>query len=270
MRLFSLCLILFFANTTIFAINDIDPVGSRSAGMGRSGVAMPDIWSLHRNQAGLAYMQDISFGVFYENRYLTKELSSKSGAFIIPSKFGVFGMNVSQFGYELYNENKFGLAYARKFGEKIAVGLQLDYMHTHIAEEYGNKSLLTFEAGLIGQVTQNLYFGVHAFNPIQAQIAEYNNERMPAMMKMGLSYFFSKKVVVNADAEMDSENTLSFKTGAEYHITQPIYIRAGVATNPTINTLGFGFEYKKFKFDFSSSIHYVLGYSPQFSLIYSL
>jgi len=254
---------------SIYAINDIDPVGGRSAGMGRSGVAMPGFWSIHRNQAGLAYLNKMTAGVYYENRFMANELASRTVGFAMPTQPGVFALSATQFGFDLYNENKFGLAYANKFGDKIAAGLQLDYIHTFLAEDYGDKGIVTFEAGLIAQLSDNLYFGTHVFNPVQARIAEYDNERMPANLRMGFTYFFGDKVILNVDAEKDVETEMVFKTGAEYHIIDPVYVRAGISTKPTLNTFGFGFEYKNLKFDFASSLHYVLGYSPQFSLIYS-
>lgn len=261
-------LILQFLAIFAIASNDIDPVGARSAGMGRTGVAMPGFWSISRNQAGLAYLQKASAGIYYENRFLTKELACKTGAFAMPTTSGVFGVSASQFGYELYNENKFGIAYANKFGDKIAAGLQLDYLSTHIAEDYGDKSLVTFEAGIIGELSENLYFGTHIFNPIEAKITEYDDESLPANFRMGFSYLFGKNAIVNIDAEKDTQSDLALKTGLEYHLIQPIYIRLGIATNPTLNTFGFGVEYKNFNFDFASSFHSILGFSPQFSLVY--
>lgn len=263
-----LCIIFILFPFMLLASNETDPVGARSAAMGRSGVAMPGFWSVHRNQAGMAYIKNISAGVYYENRFMVKELGLKAGAFILPTKAGVMGISVSQFGYQNYNENKFGIAYANKFGEKIAAGLQLDYMHTFIAEDYGNKGLVTFEAGMIAELTQNLLFGVHIFNPIQASIAKYNDESLPAKLTIGGSYSFSEKIILNVDAEKELENDLDLKTGLEYHIVKPVYVRAGISTNPSLNTFGFGLEYKKLKFDFASSLHSVLGYSPQFSLVY--
>jgi hypothetical protein len=46
-------------------------------------------------------------------------------------------------------------------------------------------------------------------------------------------------------------------------------VRGGISTNPGIYSFGFGVDYKKLRVDFSSSVHNVLGYSPQISLIYT-
>jgi hypothetical protein len=253
----------------IWASNDNNPIGGRSAGMGYTGVTLSDPWSVQNNQAGLGYLNKISAGLYYENRFLLNELSTKAAVFVLPTQSGVFGVNMSYFGYENYNETKVGLAYGKSFGEKISAGIQLDYLSTHIAENYGNKSGVTFEVGVLSKLSKSLSIGAHVFNPIRIKLADYNDERIPTILKLGLMYNFSDKVIVIAEAEKNISYKAVFKGGIEYHIIKEIYLRAGMSTNPTLNTFGIGFEFKKLKIDFASSIHQVLGYSPQISLLYS-
>jgi hypothetical protein len=42
----------------------------------------------------------------------------------------------------------------------------------------------------------------------------------------------------------------------------------GVSNNPNIVSFGAGVNLGDFKLDFSSSMHSILGYSPQFSITY--
>ncbi|TVQ94631.1 MAG: DNA-binding protein, partial [Bacteroidetes bacterium] len=59
-----------------------------------------------------------------------------------------------------------------------------------------------------------------------------------------------------------------FRTGIEYRISDPLYIRGGIGTNPTTNAFGFGLELGNLNLDIATSFHHVLGYSPQLSFIY--
>lgn len=259
---------LLFAFGHIFALNGNVPEGGRSSSMGGASVALSDFWSLQNNQAGMAFYNQMAAGIYFENRFLVKEMSLKSGGFILPTKSGVFGLKLSYFGYSQYNESKFGLAYARKLSKKIAVGVQLDYLLTAIGNDYGKKGLVTFEIGILTQINEHLSIGAHVFNPINAKIAEYNNERIPAVFRMGAAYAFDEKLTITAEVEKDTEFDPMAKFGIEYRIIKEIYVRGGIASNPGLYSFGFGVNIGGLKLDFSSSINTVLGYSPQISMIY--
>lgn len=242
-------------------------IGGRSAGMGNASVTFTDLWSAHNNQAGMAYYKSMAAGVYYENRFMMKEMGQKAFTFVLPVKnSGVFGVNYSNFGYNLYNENKIGLAYAMPFGERVSAGLQLDYIYTHIAEDYGNRGAFTFEVGVRAVLIKNLVFAAHIFNPIRAKASKYSEERIPSIIKGGLSYTFSEKALISAEIEKDINYKPVFKAGAEYHIVKPLYVRIGIGTSPLVNTLGVGIEIHKFKIDIATMRHPVLGFSPQMSL----
>jgi hypothetical protein len=261
-------LILSFIYLHAFSQHDNSPIGARSAAMAHSSVCLQDVWAAQNNPAGLADLNKIEAGIYYENRFLLKELSLKSFVFDLPLKSGVFGLNINTFGFNLYNENKFGLAYAKKLFNNLSAGIQLDYLYTHIAENYGNKANLTFEIGIRGQIYKNLVIAAHVFNPYRTKLSDFNDENIPSIMKFGLLYIPVTKINLCAEVEKNIYYPLLFKCGIEYNIIKSIFIRTGISTNPVINTFGFGFNFSKFKLDFSSSIHQVLGYSPQFSASY--
>jgi len=266
--LYSFLVIVSFA---LCAQKENAPFGSRSGAMGHASVTFTDFWSVQNNQAGMAYYDKIAAGIYYENRFITKELGLKCFSLVVPvNKAGVFGVNVSSLGYRLYNESKIGLAYGMAFGKKISAGLQLDYIYTHIGENYGNKGAVTFEAGIRAVLIKNLVIGAHIFNPIQVRLASYNDERLPLIFKIGLSYTFSDKAVLAVEVEKDNNFKPVFKTGLEYHIAKPVFVRIGVATAPFVYSFGAGFEFYHFKLDISASRHPVLGFTPQASLIYDI
>jgi hypothetical protein len=265
---YKLIIILSFVCFHLYPQHDNSPIGARSAGMGNSSVCLQDLWAVHNNQAGLSELKNIEAGVYYENRFLLKELSFKSLAIAIPSKTGVFGLDINSFGFNLYNENKFGLAYSEKLLKNLSIGIQLDYLHTHIAENYGNKGIVTFETGLRAQISNKIILAAHVFNPIRAKLSDYNVERIPSILKFGLLYKPAEKINICAESEKDINYENILRIGVEYNIIKTIFIRTGISTNPVMNSFGFGFEYHKFRLNFSSSIHQTLGYSPQFSVSY--
>ncbi len=276
------CLILFLVLLLVEYVSATDfnnPIGSRSAALGNASVTLTDFWSVHNNQAGLGSFENIAVGFYYENRYLVNELSLKSGAFVLPTKSGVFGLSYNHFGYSLYNESKVGLAYGRSFGNHFSAGVQLDYLHTKIAEDYGSKNTITFELGVLSNLTENFTIACHVFNPIGVKLDKDTDERIPVIIKLGASYSISDKLLIAIETEKDLEYKPLIRGGIEYQIIEQAIVRIGYSTLPStsgsdsfsiasVYTFGFGLNLKKFVVDISSSVHQVLGWSPQVSMIY--
>ncbi|MBL7883932.1 MAG: hypothetical protein JNL69_07665, partial [Bacteroidia bacterium] len=219
-------------STGSFAGNEDYPVGARSAAMGNASVSLSDVWSAHHNQAGLGFVRNISAGVSYENRFLIKEISVRGGVVAVPVKGGTFGLCITNFGFNLYSENKYSLSFAKAFGEKFAMGIAMDYLTTRIAEGYGTRGVLAAEVGMQAKPIKGLTIGVHAFNPTRAKLADYNNERLPTIIRLGADYEFSEKVILAIETQKDIQYKAEFKAGIEYKAVKEFYLRLGVSTNP--------------------------------------
>ncbi len=252
------------------ATGENKPQGARSAGMGGSSVVLTDIWSVYNNQAALAGIHNISFATYFSNRFAVKELSTKSFAFALPVSAGTFGLSYSNFGYSLYNENKIGLAFAKQLWNILSVGIQIDYFRTHLGEDYGNHNNISGEIGILAEPIKNFVIGAHLTNPTKTKIADYQDERMPTIFRLGVGYTFSDKVTVSVEGMQELDEDIVFKTGIEYNIVKNLYLRTGISTNPVLNSFGLGLLFKNFKADMAFSKHPVLGYSTHFSLSYQL
>lgn len=265
MRILLLTLLLPF---TLLAGQDNGHYGGRSASMGHSSVMLSDVWSTHHNQAGLGWLQNPTAGVFFQNKYLLKELNYMGFAYAHPIKSGTFGLSFSNFGSSLYGESKVGLGYGMKFSDKITGGVQLNYHNTRIANNYGNHSGITAEIGMQALLTEKFMLAVHLFNPTRSKLNEYGDERIPTIMRLGFSYEFSDKVLTTLEAEKDLLNRPVFKAGIEYRTNDLIHLRAGIGTNPTIASFGFGLNLENIQIDVAASYHQTLGFSPELSLNY--
>lgn len=264
-------LLIFIFLTTAFALRAGESwftAGSRQAAMGYTSATSTDFWSVNNNQAGLAFYDKTAVGVYYENRFMLKEFGYQNFGASLKTDFGMLGLSMNYTGDELYSNFRGGLSYARKFGNSIAAGVQLDYINTKLEEEYGSKSNVTFQAGIMIKLTPELIFGAHTFNPIGVKINKYDDERIPSYMNAGLSYIFSEKLVISAEAFKQSDMKMEFRSGAEYKLADFMYVRAGVTTQPFRYTFGVGFEVKNLNIDISSNVHETLGYSPQLSVQY--
>ena len=249
--------------------NENQPIGARSAGLANASLTLSDVWSVHHNQAGLGHIRKVSAGVYYESRFLMPELGLSAAALAVPIGKGTFGLSFNSFGYQLYKENKIGLAYGRSFGDFLSIGVQLNYHSAVFSEMYGNSSAFTAEVGAIYKAGKKVVLAAHLFNPNQSRIAEYNDERIPSVIRFGARYSFSDRVFLAAEVENGLYQKPSLRAGLEYHPVDVLYVRAGISGNPFNSNFGFGLQMKKLQLDFAGTFHQVLGFTPKISLTFN-
>lgn len=262
----SLIFLFALASHGLFAGNENYAVGGRQAGLGYCGLTMLDLWSTQHNQANLAHLNQFSFGAYYENRFLLKETGFKNITGVIPmGKAGTFGIVASQFGYNLYNEGKYGLGYGRMLGEKFSAGLQLNYNSVRIGDIYGNKNAFTAEFGIKAQLIEKMQFAAHVYNITRTQLNSFDTEYIPTTIRLGFDYTFSDAVVAMVESESTINQKTNIKVGLEYNLKQKFYIRSGINTQPFLASFGFGYKQKNVALDIAAAYHQVLGFSPAIS-----
>lgn len=255
---------------TTWAGQDNSHFGGRSAGMGHASVTLYDVWSTHHNQAGLAWLTNPTAGVFLQNRNLLKEFNYMGFAYAHPLKTGTIGASFTNFGSSLYGESKAGVSYALKFSDFISGGVAINYHNTRIAYDYGSHSAITAELGMQAYLNEDFMLAAHLFNPTRSKLNDYNDERIPTIFRLGLSYKFSEKVLTVLEAQKDLLNSPSFKAGIEYNPNDMVFLRAGIGTTPTLASFGVGLKMNQVKIDIAASYHSTLGFWPELSFQYHL
>lgn len=214
----------------------------------------------------MAFQEEISFSLYAEQRFLQSELGYYAGGLTLPTQSGVFGLAVNYSGFDLYNEKKLGLAYGRLFTKNISGGIQIDYLSTSITE-YGTAGALTFELGLMIKLSQQLSAAAHVFNPVPIS-SGFQDEKIPTLFRLGLSYEPGEKIILLAEAEKDIDRPARIKAALEYKIVDALHLRGGVATNPSQYSFGVGLNVQHLKIDIASSYHQILGFTPGLSVNY--
>jgi len=263
-RLFLILLISIVMNTSSYSIQESNVLAGKSAAMANASISLNDLWSIYHNQAGLGYLERISIGAFHQSGFV-KEQNLQGIAFAYPTKTGTIGASYSYFGYSEYNEMQAGLAFGRNFTKYFSVGLQINYIHTQIAGNYGTASAVNFEIGILSQPIDNLFIGAHIYNPSQSKIG---GEKIPTIFNLGASYLFSEKVLFAIGTEKDLEHDAIFKTGIDYKLIDFVSIQAGISTNPSKYSFGIGFHYKTINAHVGFLKHQTLGFTPSFTLSY--
>jgi len=260
-------LLFFIANIHLFAGGINLPMGAKQAGVGNAAVATCDVWSVYHNQAGLAGVEQTTASIFVSQGNLLSQSNQAALAYAIPTKLGTFAFSFNRFGYKLYNENKAGFAYARKFGDGLRIGAQANVNSLAIGENYGKKIFLTFEAGLQFKLMNNLWLGTHIYNFSRASINTI--EKVPVIVRFGLYYKINSAVDVTVEYEKNWIQKPLFKGGVEYRLVKDFALRTGINAGSNVSTFfGAGYVIKQFSIDAACAFDAKLGTTPQINLNY--
>lgn len=266
-----LIIILVFLSYVGFSQNEnLISLGARSTAMGNSSVTLIDVWGVHNNQASLGFIQNSAIGLHYENRYGVSSLGYKSIVGTFKTASGTFGAKLNYQGYSTYNSIETGISYGRNFGEYFALGIQLNYLHTSLTQDYGSAGMALAEIGILTKPIENLIIGAHVYNPTMSQYKETENtERIPTILKLGAGYNFDDIAILNAEIVKDIDYPFVFRAGLEFYLVKNFIARAGISSNNSLISFGAGYKTKGFYIDVAFSYHSYLGYSPFITLVYN-
>jgi hypothetical protein len=119
-------------------------------------------------------------------------------------------------------------------------------------------------------LTDKIMLAAHLFNPTRTALNEFNKEKIPTIMRLGMNYIFSKQVLATIEAEKDIDMKPIFRMGLEYKTSSKFYLRGGIGTQPTLGSFGFGLNTGVIKLDVAASYHQVLGFTPDLSFSYQI
>lgn len=239
------------------------PRGARSIGLGNAHVTMGDVWSIFNNVGGLSRAKNSQVTFSYDHRLQLDELTTLAAAAVIKSNQSAIGIGVSSFGSEYFSQNQIGLGFSNQMGI-ASLGLKINYFQTSM-EGFGTGRAAIIEFGGIAELTPQLFFGAHIYNPTRAKYGKNSHDYLPTVVKAGVSYRPSEKVMLNVEAEKDILLDPLLKIGLEYNILNKVWARGGLITFTNHLFFGFGFQSRKFHFDYATTQHPQLGYTHHFS-----
>ncbi|MFM7309968.1 MAG: hypothetical protein ACKOZY_05120 [Flavobacteriales bacterium] len=242
--------------------------GGEASGMSGAYLQAQNVWSAFHNQAGLAAVQDVQAGAFYESRFSMSSLSLKGIACAVPFSKGTFGATYESFGYDQFSQSKFGIAYAMSLSARFLAGVQLDLLSTRLGDIYGRATQVAVEGGFQYKLNEKVWVNGHLYNPNRAKISDYQDERLPTTIRAGASYQFGDKVQIAAEVRKQSDQSPSIRCGIRYSATKHILFCAGAGMQTNLVSFGFGWRQAAFSMQAAASYHPILGFSPQISMTY--
>ncbi len=253
-------------------INTIEIYGAKSNGLAQVTSVYDDINSIYGNQAGLAFIKGMKINAGYENRYQVFELGALN--FGIAKNYknaGTFGIVLKRFGFSHFNEFMAGVAYAKKLGNSFSASIQFDYFNTSISG-YGNKSIISFEVGMMYKISDKLLMGTHITNPFP--IGFIGDQDIPTIVNLGLKYKISDYLNIYGEFEKHINFNFYLKSGIEYTPIDIFTLYLGFRNDlQSTSDFSLGFKYKfskQINIELSTLYNITLGLSPTIGFNYDL
>ena len=242
--------------------------GARAQGMGNPKVFLPDSWTFFNNIGALDRIENSQISAGLDSRFGIPDLSSVDLSLGWKNDFGTFGLGVSRFGGKLFSQQLLGLGFSNTLGI-VSLGAKIDWYQTQI-EGFGTGNAFLFSLGGVAELGPKFFLGANFSNLNRAKVSQNNDQRLPTLVQMGISYLPSESIRIIAELEKDIELDPIFRAGIEYHLNEWIYLRTGISSNPARLSFGLGLRKDRFGFDYAYGQNTALGRTHHLSLVFNL
>lgn len=235
-------------------------VGARECGMGEAALsASRGINSIFWNPAGIAYVEGTEATFSHTGWLMDIDMNAAAIGTNI-SGVGVVGLSVIYMGVPDFEETTvqmqdgtgrmvsandlaIGLAVARRFSDKLSMGLQLRYVREKLDQDSFSNVLFDLGANYVTGF-RNLQISVCAqhFGPDIKMLRD--TFRMPLWFKIGLSDDLFRndfnQLTLNIDLVHPTDNTERMNFGVEYGFFDSVFFRGGYRMNSDLGEFAFG------------------------------
>lgn len=222
-----------------------------------------------QNQAALAYIPAVTAGIRTERRFMLSAITQHDAAIVLPVTRGGFGLHLTQTGFSQFRQQSIGFAYGRQLGERLSVGMQIDYLSKKIPG-YFHVNTIVAELGCLIHLTPQLHAGLHVFNPTGSSLQKLDKERVPAIYSAGIGYEVSSVFLLSAAVVKESAVSALTKVMCEYRIIRELSLQLGICTDPQLNTAAVGISLQQLHIRLSASHHPQLGMTPAAAVVWQV
>ncbi|MCB9069940.1 MAG: PorV/PorQ family protein [Calditrichae bacterium] len=246
-------------------------VGARAGGMGEAYAAVADdATATYWNPAGLMASDRNNLTMMY-NSWL-ESVNSQFGAVQFRGATSAWGFHVYSLGVddipardfptnepvEQFGANylSLGISHARKFGEKLDIGITAKYLFEKIYVYTANGYAVDF--GLRYRLGENLNLAGALQNLGSMNELNLEKTKLPALMRVGASYDLSKmlgsvNLLLAGDVLKPLDEDVRIHVGAEAGVWKQLMLRAGYMSGYENRSVTFGVGIRKtsFQIDYS-------------------
>jgi hypothetical protein len=259
-----ICILYSYVSYTQSGIYNVG--GATLLARAHAGSTSRDINAMYTNIAGIAEISNFAVDGSYSRRFGLEDLSQTSVSIVKTLRIGSIGLALSNFGFTAYNEQKIGLAYARKLGKSVNIGGQFDLLRLN-QQNLGSATIYTFEIGAQYRVYKQVLVGTHIFSPGTVRWSDETD--IGSRYTTGVQYMPSDKIALVFEVSKIVYKPTEIKVAATYKVSPAVTINMGANPLTQIYGLGLSFDWNdRYHLSAATSSHQRLGYTPAFSLQY--
>lgn len=237
------------------------PLRIGGMGIGAYGSPFADAFTFVFNPAALASQESITAGAYGERRFSLAELNLCSLTGSIPAAGGGIGVQIIYSGFADYNESGIVLAYGKKLGRLLDLGVQFNYELIHISS-YGQAGSVNAGAGFLIHPAEKITLGLYVFNPVGGSLGKNTGERIASLYKTSIGYDASPQVYVGLELIKEEGRPFMVQAALHYQFAGQFFAGLGILTTPGIPYGWAGWVHKDLRIDMHVSYHPQLGFTP--------
>jgi len=247
-------------------LTQISP-GAKQIALSHSTVALAnDVFAVFNNPSGIAQQNWREIGIYYSpSPFGLSKLANGAAVYHEPTSIGSFSVALTNYGFELYRETSFILAYAYNLTNSFFFGFSATYNNLTI-EKYGNDNAISFSLSALSYLTDNLRIGLMIDNVSRTSYGD-EKDQIPVIMDFGFSYNLLNSVTFNTAIQKELDRKASVRVGVDYEIISYINLRLGAMNEPSSFSAGVGINYSLFEIDYALFNHQDLGFTHQMGVI---
>jgi len=250
----------FFENTA---------VSPRARGMGESAVAVPDgAFAAFHNPGGLGGLETGEVAATYVRPFRLDftDFFYVGAGLPVSEKYGNVGLGISHFkvGYRdtsLLKETRMTVAHGFKLYEDYHSRVEFGYALSLYSVDLG-RTVSDFDPGSDTSVGFDLGFmmTLHKRTRLGFQVVNINNprigqdvEELPRRLVGGIAYEPYDGVITTFQIDNELGRDVQYQGGLEFEAAPRFDLRAGILTNPSKLTAGFGYALQGFAVNYGFS-----------------
>lgn len=239
---------------------------SRASALGGAYVSLSDKSSaVFYNPSGLAQINNNHLSVYYEPAlYGLGEISTGALTYARPIGFASAGFGFRTFGFDLYRESVAAAGIGAKVSDKILLGGSVNCYNLSI-KGYGSSTAYGFDLGAMTLLTDEIKWGFTVKNVTGTKIGSSGN-MITRLYSAGFSWTLIGGMILSGDIEKKAGLPLNIKAGAEANPVAPVFLRAGISSEPSSFSAGVGLKFEMFTADYCASFTEPLGVTNRFSI----
>lgn len=256
-----------FVSSALFAQTSSEYQDARSIALSNATCSSDGL----SNAASFSLPEYSYISLSYDNKYITKELSSTTFVGLYKLKFIDFSLLANYFGYEYYNKVHVSVNASKYLFDRFILGLRIGYSSFYFSSESGRSDLIDVSLGGIFKVNENLQIGLSGSNLLKARLDKNYDPLvldLPLRLDAGLEFKVIDEMNLLFQVSKSENKDFTIHFGAEYFVSDQFPLRIGFSGAPFSPSFGTGFLFDNFDLSVAAFYNMKLGVSPSVSLKY--